>query len=186
MARGGLVEAGPFIEYLHSELGLSQFDELKIPLQLVATDFWSREQVVLGSGDLLTAINASMAIPGLFEPVHYNGRVLVDGGLVNPVPYDLLMDDCDLVIAIDVLGERTPTGDNGPGYFESTFNTFQIMQASIMREKRRLHEPDIYSKPAIENIRVLEFYKADMIYAQAEGERKRLQHELTRRLKIES
>lgn len=185
LGKGGLVETSAFLEYLQNELGLERFDELQIPLELVATDFWNREQVVMNSGDLLSAINASMAIPGLFEPVQRDGHVLVDGGLVNPVPYDLLLDECDLVIAIDVLGERTPSGDNGPSYFESTFNTFQIMQASIMREKLKLHEPDIYSKPAIKNIRVLEFYKADMIYAQAEEERKRLQHELIRRLKLE-
>lgn len=174
LGNGGLLDSSAFIEYLREHIGAERFEQLDIPLQLVATDFWSREQVVFDSGELMKAVQASIAIPGLFEPVEYAERVLVDGGLVNPVPYDLLFDDCDLVIAVDVLGKRTPSGGDGPNYFETTFNTFQIMQSSIMREKLRMRAPDIYLKPAIENIRVLEFYKADEIYAQAESERARL------------
>lgn len=174
LGNGGLVDSGAFIDYLREKIAVERFEQLSIPLQVVATDFWSREQVVFDSGELFPAIRASIAIPGLFEPVRYAGRVLVDGGLVNPVPYDLLFDDCDLVIAVDVLGQRTPDGDSGPSYFETSFNTFQIMQSAIMQEKRRRRAPDIYLQPAIENIRVLEFYKADTIYRQAEAERQRL------------
>lgn len=174
LGNGGLLDSGAFIDYLREQIEAERFEQLAIPLQLVATDFWSREQVVFDSGELMRAIQASIAIPGLFEPVHYAGRVLVDGGLVNPVPYDLLFDECDLVIAVDVLGQRTPSGGQGPGYFETTFNTFQIMQSSIMREKRRQRAPDIYLQPAIENIRVLEFYRSAEIYAQAQPEQQRL------------
>jgi NTE family protein len=71
------------------------------------------------------------------------------------------------VVAVDVLGVRTPESADGPGFFEATFNSFQIMQNSIVRDKLALTAPDIYIKPAIENVRVLEFYKADTIYNQA-------------------
>jgi NTE family protein len=182
LGRGGLVDTSAFIRYLHDKLGTDRFEDLKIPLDVVATDVWSRQQVVFSSNELLPAIRASIAIPGLFEPVHYNGHVLVDGGLVNPVPYDLLFADCDIVIAVDVLGKRTPDSKDGPGYFENTFNTFQIMQASIMREKRRLRRPDIYLQPAIENVRVLEFYKAEEVYKQARKEKERLQRYLHQEL----
>jgi NTE family protein len=93
--------------------GRSTFEELDIPLQVVATDLWTREQVVMASGDLWPAVNASMAMPGLFSPVKLDDRVLVDGGLTNPLPYDLLWDDCDIVIAVDVLGTRTRRGIPG-------------------------------------------------------------------------
>lgn len=182
LGNGGLVDSGVFMDYLQQKLGVERFEQLTIPLQVVAIDFWQREQVVFNSGELRAAIQASIAIPGLFEPVNHRGRVLVDGGLVNPVPYDLLFDDCDLVIAVDVLGRRTPEGSKGPGYFETTFNSFQIMQSAIMREKIRQRPPDIYIKPAIEDVRVLEFYKADQIYTQAEAERQRLEEGLRRRL----
>ncbi|MCW8828733.1 MAG: patatin-like phospholipase family protein [Gammaproteobacteria bacterium] len=180
VGNGGLADSSGLIAYLHEYIGAERFEQLAIPLSVVATDFWSREQVVLQSGELWSALKASIAIPGLFEPVQREGRLLVDGGLVNPVPYDLLFDECDLVIAVDVLGERTAESAEGPGYFETIFNTFQIMQHSIMREKLRQREPDIYLKPAIENVRVLEFYKIDEIYAQAQGEKERLKRLIRR------
>lgn len=183
LGKGGLVDSSAFIAYLQEQLQLSRFDQLQIPLKLVTTDFWSRNQVVLSSGDLLSAIKASMAVPGLFEPVAIGGRLLVDGGLVNPVPYDLLLDECDYVIAVDVIGERRPDSEDGPGYFDVTFNTFQIMQSALMQAKRKLREPDLYLKPNVANVRMLEFYKADKIYAQAESERQRLYQALRRKMK---
>ncbi len=167
LGSGGLVDADAFARYVRETAGVERFDQLRIPLQVVAADFWRNEQVVFEEGELEPAIQATVAIPGLFTPVRHDGRVLVDGGLVNPVPYDLLFDECDRVIAFDVSGRRTPTSDNGPTYFETVFNTMQIMQASIVREKMRNRPPDLYIHPALENIRVLEFNRVDEIYEQS-------------------
>ena len=79
---------------------------IEVPMQIVAADFWKRRQVVFDSGELRPAIHASMALPGIFAPAVIDGRVLVDGGVINPVPFDLL-DDCDFVIAVNVMGRRT-------------------------------------------------------------------------------
>jgi NTE family protein len=178
LGNGGLIDSSAFINYLQSVTTCETFSDLEIPLQVVATDFWSRDQVVFDKGQLWPAIQASIAVPGLFNPIHHGKHVLVDGGLVNPVPYDLLMDDCDLVIAIDVLGEQTPDTDDGPSYFETTFNSFQIMQSSIMREKRLRLPPDIYIQPDIQDIRVLEFYKFEIIDQQSLSARKHLRRKL--------
>jgi len=150
------------------------FDQLAIPLRLVASDLWRREQVVFETGALRPALQASIAIPGLFTPVEHRGRVLVDGGLVNPVPYDLLFDDCDLVIAVDVGGVRSPSSDDEPEYFETLFSTMQVMQASIMQAKMERQPPDVYIRPEIENIRVLEFNRVNEIYAQSDSARQNL------------
>ena len=81
------------------------FAHLAIPLKVVATDFYAQEQVVLDPGDLRSAIAASMALPALFTPViARDGRVLMDGGLVNPLPFDVLKGDADITVAIDVSG----------------------------------------------------------------------------------
>ena len=58
--------------------------------KLVATDFYAQEQVILTQGGLRSAVAASMALPALFTPVTREGRVLMDGGLVNPLPFDVL------------------------------------------------------------------------------------------------
>ncbi|MDH5648029.1 MAG: patatin-like phospholipase family protein [Gammaproteobacteria bacterium] len=178
IGHGGPINSEAMMAFLAKRLRVTQFEQLKIPMTIVATDFWGRSQVVLDSGNLISAINASMAIPGLFEPVKYRGKVLVDGGLVNPVPYDLLFDDCDVVVAINVLGERTPDSRDTPGYFETTFNTFQILQNSILNEKLRHRRPDIYIKPDIRDIRMLDFNKVSKIYQQAETARKELAAQL--------
>ncbi|TVP83715.1 MAG: patatin-like phospholipase family protein [Thioalkalivibrio sp.] len=181
-APGGVIHSDAFIDFLQETAGVSNFEELAMPLQVVATDFWSREMVVFDSGDLWAPVQASMAVPGLFKPVSYQDRLLVDGGLTNPVPFDLL-EDCDLIIAVDVLGTRTPDAANElPSSLENIFNTFQIMQNSILSEKLRRLEPDIMVRPEIEGVRVLEFYRFEDIFEQGRPARDALEAELRERL----
>ena len=174
LGRGGLLDTQGLATFLREIIHTTQFEDLDIALKVVAADFWERTQVVFDRGDLFPALQASIAIPGLFSPMHYQGRVLVDGGLVNPVPYDLLFDECEMVVAIDVLGNRTPSSDTEPSYFENTFNTFQIMQASILREKIKNRPPHILIHPDLNNIRVLDFHRFEEIYEQAMPAQKKL------------
>jgi len=118
-----------------------------------------------------------MALPGIFLPLVQNGRVFVDGGVVNPVPFDLL-DECDFVIAINVIGTRTESASLIPGFTEAVFNTFQIMQTTILQQKLIEHPPDIYIAPEITDVRVLEFYKADQVFRQAEPAKDQLRREI--------
>ena len=85
------------------------FAHLAIPLKVVATDFYAQEQVVIDEGDLRSAVAASMALPALFTPVTREGRLLMDGGLVNPLPFDVLEGEADITVAIDVSGASTRT-----------------------------------------------------------------------------
>ncbi|RJR47068.1 MAG: patatin-like phospholipase family protein [Deltaproteobacteria bacterium] len=153
-------------EFLSRQISAQTFEEVEIPLRVVATDFWKRKEVIFTRGNLVTAIRASMAMPALFEPVQLSGMVLIDGGAVNPLPYDIIQEECDLTIAIDVSGEKTyAPGDPVPNMVESILSTFQIMQASIVEAKKRLSPPSIYVKPALTNIRVLDFYRYKEILA---------------------
>ncbi|MCP4388702.1 MAG: patatin-like phospholipase family protein [Gammaproteobacteria bacterium] len=181
LGSGGLIDSSAFAGFIRETTGVSRFDQLGIPLKIVAADFWEREAVIFETGNLSPAIQASIAIPGLFSPVQHNGRVLVDGGLVNPLPYDLLFDDCDVVVAIDVSGNRNPKTDNGPGYFETVFNTMQITQAAILREKMKLRPPHIYIRPGLEDIRVFDFNRVDEIYQQSKSAANKLRQALRQR-----
>ena len=180
--RGGIIEADAFVDFLRKKTGCDRFEDLEIPLQVVAADFWSRQQVVFDSGPLWPAIRASMAVPGLFAPVEHDGRVLVDGGLVNPVPYDVFPDGCGITVAVDVLGKRTPEGAARPSYFDTSFNTFQIMQAAIINAKLELGRPDIFLRPDIRDVRMLDFYRFEDIFREAGPERDRLRTELRERI----
>jgi NTE family protein len=86
-------------EYVHSEC----IEELPLPFKAVATELNSGEEVVLETGDVMDAVRASISVPGMFTPVRRNGRVLVDGGLVNPVPVNVARAmGADIVIAVDI------------------------------------------------------------------------------------
>ncbi len=83
--------------------GRTQFDELPIPFRAVATDLETGDAVVLSSGDLVDAMRASLAAPGVFAPVEIDGRLLVDGGLANNLPVDVAQAmNVDVLIVVDV------------------------------------------------------------------------------------
>jgi len=164
---------------------VTDFEDLQIPLKVVAADFWERKQVVFDSGDLLGAVQASMALPAIFNPVVMDQTVLVDGGTVNPVPFDLLRDECDVVIGVNVMGKREEGEDLIPSYSEAIFNTFQIYQRAILDEKLKHNPPDILIEPDIIDIKVLDFFKADDVFKQAEPAKEQLKSELIRILGLE-
>ena len=155
----GLIRVENLLNFLFENIPVTTFEELHIPLRVIAADFWTREEHVLESGPLLPAVRGSMSLPGLLEPVKINGSVLIDGGAVNPVPFDRLHPHCDVLIAVDVLGNRT-VSPKAPALSDAVFNTFQIMQKSIIREKLITHRPDLYLVPELQDVRVLEFYRA--------------------------
>ena len=177
----GLLRVENLLTYLFESVHATQFSELEIPLKVVASNFWSRQQVVLDHGPLIPAIRASMSLPGLFEPVKFRNQVLIDGGAVNPVPFDLLPKDCDLTIAVDVIGDRT-VSEKIPSLSEAVFNTYQIMQKSIIREKLKTMTPDIYIEPNIVDVRVLAFYKAAEIFKQAAPIKRKLKQKINQQL----
>lgn len=174
----GLIRVENLITYLFESVQANRFTQLEIPLKVVASDFWNRQQVVLDKGALIPAIRASMSLPGLFEPVKVGGRILIDGGAVNPVPFDLLPDSCDLRIAVDVIGERSDT-EKMPSLSEAVFNTYQIMQKSIIREKLDKAPPEIYIEPNVVNVKMLEFYRANEIFKQGTATKSNLKRKIT-------
>jgi NTE family protein len=162
----GLIKGEKFLGFLYEQLQVSTFEELKIPLKTVATDFWRRSAVVFDSGELLPAVRASMAIPYIFTPVLMDDRVLVDGGLMNNVPHDLLDPKCDLRIAVDIMGNRSTAVNKPPSPLEAVFHTYDVMMESIAQEKRANHPVDIYVRPPLKDVELLDFHKAESIYRQ--------------------
>lgn len=178
VGNGGLLDSQRILSHFYGSIDADTFEDLDIQLDIVAGDLWNQEQVVLNDGALLPAVQASMAIPGIFEPVVVNGRVLIDGGTVNPVPWDLLFDDCNIVIGIDVSGVRSKPKPGESGYFETLFNSIKVMQNAIVNEKLRHREPDILIAPQIRDIRALEFYNAATVFKQTQPAKKQLENKL--------
>lgn len=144
------------------------FDGLAIPLRVVAADFFRQEQVVLSSGPLKRAIAASIALPVLFSPILAGKRALMDGGLVNPLPFDVVSGEADLTIAVDVSGAPRNAGRTAPpSAFEAGVSASQILQHALVREKLRSRQPDIIISVEVNQYYVLEFHRIAEILAAA-------------------
>jgi len=111
--RYGLSQGTPMHHVLDKYLEAETFDELKIPLVVVASDLHSGESVPIGAGDLVKSVQASCSIPMVFVPCQHMGRVFVDGGVINPVPARIASDlGAQVIIAVDLselLDKTTPT-----------------------------------------------------------------------------
>lgn len=101
--QSGLLEGRRPLDLIRPHIG-SRIEDLRFPYAAVATDLRSGCEVVLRSGSVARAIRASSAVPGIFTPILWNGKVLVDGGLVNPVPVDVVRAlGADVVVASTVI-----------------------------------------------------------------------------------
>ncbi len=141
------------------------FEELEIPLQVTATDFFRHEQVVFEEGELLSALAASAAIPAVFRPVRRDGRILIDGGIYNPVPFDLIEGKADITIAIDVVGAPTPSGKRMLTALDLVFGSSQLMMQSIITLQLKTCRPSIFLRPPVSRYRVLDFMKMELVMA---------------------
>jgi NTE family protein len=179
--RGALLNPAALLDILLPSKVAKDFSELTIPLQVVATDFYAQEPAVFASGDLRQAVAASMALPAIFSPVMINGRAMVDGGMVNPLPFDLLTGKAQLTVAIDVSGNaRNESKNSQPSGIEVMMTASQIFQRSIVREKLKAAQPDIYIDVDVDAFTVLDFHKlADVLKAAAPA-KERLKRQLAR------
>ncbi len=153
------------------------FEQLNIPLLIPTTDFYARSEVLFDAGPLRSAIAASMAIPGLLRPVEVDGRILVDGGAVNPLPFDHLRGRADVIVAVDTsIGPTAPRGIPEP--WDALFSTIQLMGQTIVAEKLKAGAPDIVIRPNVGTFRLLDFLQASAILRAAEPAKAELKSRL--------
>ena len=164
-----IFSAEALVEILMPETLPLSFERLNVPFITVTTDFYAQEQVLIETGALIPAIAASSALPALMTPVEYEGRVLIDGGFVNPTPFDILRERADITVAIDVTGtNRTRAPGKLPSSLEVTIGGAQITLASIVKEKLKQGGPDVLIRPAVNQFAALDFFKAAEIIEAAE------------------
>jgi NTE family protein len=104
--RAGLIHGSKVVDFLRAYVGSKSFEDLALPLRVVASDLRSGREAVFASGDLIQAVRASIAVPGLLTPKRIEDRILVDGGLVNPVPVSVARAmGAEFVVAVDLNGD---------------------------------------------------------------------------------
>lgn len=140
---------------------VENFDDLPIPFRCVATDIGEVKPVVFKSGDLALAVRASMAVPGAFAPVKHDGRVLVDGGIVNNIPIDVARQmGVDRVIVVDV-GQPLAPADS----VNSGVQILVQMVAGMMRDRSqqslgRMASGDVLIRPELGALTSASFQEA--------------------------
>jgi NTE family protein len=165
----------------------TDFAECQIPIKIVASDFYDQEPRVFTEGALRPAVAASMALPVIFQPVMDNGKALIDGGLTNPLPFDLLMGEADIVVAIDVSGVPVPNSRRpDPTAFEALFSSAFLFEHTIIKEKLKSAQPDILINAGTSHYQVLDFLKFDQILEAAAPAKEKLKQQLTRVLSVET
>ncbi len=111
-----------------------RIEALAIPFTAAITDYHGRSEMLRDRGNLVDILAASIAIPGLFEPVVLEGRVCVDGGVINNLPVDAL-PEADLTLAVDAARELPQDRADVPGQLDAMVGSMRIMMYAMMKEK---------------------------------------------------
>ena len=163
-----LVDAEKFCEQFLPEKVPHDFGELEIPLIIIATDLYRREQAVFSSGALKPALAASIALPAVMRPVVLADRILIDGGATNPLPFEELRGRADVVVAVDISGAPTDQRRDIPNPWECMLATVLVMANAITSEKVKRGAPDLIVRPNVGAFRALDFLQASAILRASE------------------
>ena len=158
----GFVRGERIEEFVLKKVAARELQQLKIPLTVVATDIQNGESVTLQTGSVARAVRASSAIPGIFIPVRHNGRLLVDGGVLNSVPVDVARKmGADIVIAVNLGGGRKAAQVNN--VFDAIVQSLHLM--SIEGTEARLKNADVVIEPQVSHIGLIDFSKKKELLA---------------------
>jgi NTE family protein len=166
LSRLGLATNLRLEEFFHRFTTATRFEQLKIPFAVVATDLGSGKTVHFTSGDLAFAIRASCAYPGLFVPVQQDGRMMADGFLTEPVPYEAARAlGAEIVIGVHL--ETTGLTKRPSSMFEVIGRAFSIMQTHIEEGWRA--GCDVVIQPGVADVQWDEFAKTPQMVAAGEA-----------------
>jgi NTE family protein len=173
-----LVDAEKFCAQFLPDRVPDDFDALAIPLTVIATDLYRRQQAVFSSGALKPVLAASIALPTVMRPVVVAGRILIDGGATNPLPFDQLRGRADVVVAVDISGEPTDERRDIPNPWECLATTVLVMGSAITAEKVKHGAPDLIVRPRVGSFRALDFLQASAILRASEPVKAELKERL--------
>ncbi len=168
--RSGLVHGQRTLDYFKRILRNKTFEELDMPLTIVACDVITGEEILFETGPVADAVRASMSIIGVFEPAHVGDHFLVDGGTVNPVPTSILKDKrADIVVASSVIPglpermhrkEQLKTG-KAPNVVSIVLGAIEIMESEIIRA--RSEAIDVRIAPDVAQFTTLDYERVNDI-----------------------
>lgn len=146
LPRSGFFSGQTLLRFLRSYFGSREFSDLELPYACVAADIETGEEVVLKEGRVAEAVRASCGLPLIFSPIHWNGRYLVDGGLVNPVPTRVIADmGADVTIAVNL---TMPASDRRTRLKRSRMKGGSFLETPVdLSSLRELAFPEVLKSP---------------------------------------
>ena len=164
---GGFLKGAKLISFLRDNLLERRIEDLPLAFGAVATDLRSGREVWLREGGAVDAVRASIARPGLFTPCELDGRLLVDGALVNPVPVSLCRAmGADFVIGVDLGGGRMAQRAGASrrnaslNMIEVVAESISIMQVRITRSRLAGEPADALIAPLLDDIGTMDYHRA--------------------------
>ena len=146
---GHLLSTEKMEKFIAENIGPKRFDELEKPFACVATDLVTGERIVFREGEIGPAVRASSTIPGIFDPVEYRHRYLVDGGLLDNIPVDIArMMGADIIVAVVVSADFSRN---------DVSNVYMVLVQAIYIQGKamdveRMHEADFVIKPNVSGV----------------------------------
>lgn len=132
----GFFKGNQVKRFLSKLVGKKEFKDLRLPLRIVATDLITSEDVVFKEGKLIDAIRASISIPGVFRPMRFQERHLIDGGVTNPLPVNLLTEEgAHKIIAVNVLPSTENVVEMQMGYREKQAEYQEALKKEFFLKK---------------------------------------------------
>ncbi len=162
LSKFGLMSNEKFGKLLVEQIGDKNIEDAKIPLRIIATDIASGEKVILEKGNLADAVRASACLPGIFKPVEIDGRLLVDGGIVENVPVTPLLDmGANYIIAVQLT--VSAAAKRPEHIIEVMLNTFEFMISNIskpyLKDANVLIKPDLSSFDKVDTDQISDLIK---------------------------
>jgi NTE family protein len=181
LSKTGLIRGRKIEDKLKLIFGDTEFGDLKIPFACVATDINNGDEIVIEEGTVWEAIRASSTVPVVLALVKREGRYLVDGTLVNPVPVSIVKAmGADFIIAVNVIPRRETPGKTEPNLFTVVMQTLYISSYQFIQAS--LEGADIVIEPKVDEIGYADFHHARECILQGELAAKKAIPEIKRRL----
>lgn len=160
--KSGLLRGKKMEKYLDKICGRKRIEDLPIRYRAVCSDVVKGEQFVFTEGKLATAIRASCAIPAVFSPVKHEGKILIDGGAVNPIPISELKPGKDeKIIAVGLYSKIFPKSYQKIAKASLPYIAYVSMQVMVTRlSEQKLDEADVKILPPVDDINTLNFVRA--------------------------
>ena len=163
-------------EFLKEIIPESNIEELPKSYSAVCVDLNKPQIVTLTKGNLVTAVRASISIPGIFTPIKSGDQLLVDGGVLEPVPVEAARNmGADIVIAVDLLSKSKQFKNLQDGTIIDIIQKTSIAtQQGLTKFRMQLHPPDLVIEPDVSDLGILDFENGEKVIKIGEAETEKM------------